>query len=98
MASVVTVYGEHARVTKSQWASTNQIYSCMPHRFPGEIVETQVWEALEELQRNPELASEIIEAANKEHSKLYYGHEEEKLRNKVYQAQWQDECFDGEAL
>lgn len=78
---------EHSRISKTQGTLKNQIYQCRPHRFPGEIVETKVWEAVEELLKKPLIAQEIIEASHMEHGKLDYSREEEKLKNKVYQLQ-----------
>ena len=78
---------EHSRITKNLGTLKDQFYQCRPHRFPGEIVETKVWEAVEELLRNPMIAKEIITQAKIEHSRVDYSQEEEKLKNKVYQLQ-----------
>lgn len=78
---------EHSRVTKTQGTLIHKLYTCKPHRFSGEIVETKVWEAVVELLKNPMIAQEIIMSAKKEHTGLDYSKEEEKLKNKVYQLQ-----------
>ena len=80
---------EHAKVNKSQGTLTKQIYICQPHRFPGEIVEESVWKAIEELICNPSVAKEILAQAKREHSKVDFSHEEDRLKNKVYAIQGQ---------
>jgi site-specific DNA recombinase len=78
---------EHSRITKTQGTLAKQIYDCHPHRFPGEVVETKVWEAVLELLKSPDIAFEIIRDAHKEHKKRDYSFEEEKLKYKYYQLQ-----------
>lgn len=78
---------EHSRITKTQGTLAKQIYDCHPHRFPGEVVETKVWEAVLDLLKNPKIAEEIITKAHLEHKKRDYSYEEEKLKNKLYQLQ-----------
>ena len=78
---------EHSRITKNLGTLKDEFYQCRPHRFPGEIVETKAWEAVEELLRNPLIAEEIILQAKMEHARVDYSQEEEKLKNKVYQLQ-----------
>lgn len=78
---------EHSRVTKTQGTLIHKLYTCKPHRFPGEIVETKVWEKVIELLENPGIAQEVIAVARKEHSGRDYSLEEERLKNKVYQLQ-----------
>lgn len=78
---------EHSRITKTQGTLAKQIYDCHPHRFPGEVVETKVWEAILELLKNPAIAEEIIKQAHNEHKKRDYSQEEQVLKNKTYQLQ-----------
>ena len=80
---------EHAKVNKSQGTLTKQIYTCQPHRFPGEVVEQNVWKAVEELICNPSVAKEILVQAKREHSKVDFSQEEDRLKNKVYAIQGQ---------
>lgn len=80
---------EHARVNKVQGTLTKQLYACQPHRFPGEVVEQKAWSAVEELMSSPAVAKVIMEQAQREHSKLDFNHEEDRLRNKVYANQGQ---------
>lgn len=75
---------EHSRIAKTQGTLAKRIYSCQPHRFPGEIVETKVWEKVVELLENPSIAEEVIRGAKVEHGGMDYSREEEKLKNKVY--------------
>ena len=78
---------EHSRITKTQGTLAKQIYDCHPHRFPGEVVETKVCEAILELLKNPAIAEEIIKQAHNEHKKRDYSQEEQMLKNKTYQLQ-----------
>ena len=76
-------YYEHSWSTKRQACLNKKVFACNPNRVLSKKIEQFVWQRIEELLSQPEMAKSLIEQAKKEHESQSHVTEMDRLRNKI---------------
>lgn len=76
-------YYEHAWATKRQSCLNKKVFACEPNRILARKLETAVWDQIERLLTDPELAKELTLEAQKHHQGQGQVVELDKIRNKI---------------
>jgi site-specific DNA recombinase len=60
-------YYEHSWLTKRDACIVKKAFKCDPYRVQAKIVESLVWQKMQEVLSNPKMACELIESAHAQH-------------------------------
>jgi site-specific DNA recombinase len=68
-------YYEHGWATKRQACLVKPVFQCLPTRVPGRVLESAVWEKIEGLLSDPNLAQDLVSEAKEIHCKALKSNE-----------------------
>ena len=76
-------YYEHAWSTRRQSCLNKKVFACKPNRVGATKLEPRVWEEIERLLTDPEIAQSLIKEAHEVHAAQGHVKEADKLRNRL---------------